>query len=192
MRAVSFSMIALSFLVPFAAEAQQSNDAVSEGLARLLGRAQQGVEAPPAGNSGGGAVLGGNMVDATSPDVIAQLMQNAGYRAVVGVDNIGDPKIESSTAGVDFSIYFYGCENARDCQSLQFSSGYDLERGTSFQAMNDWNSSQRFGYAYLDNESDPFVNMDVNMSYGISSDNFMDSLAIWDQVLADFHQHIDW
>lgn len=189
MRSILFISFAMTFSTAAAGQAQQGNDAVSEGLARLLGRAQQGTQTTPGGVA---PVTAGGLVDAVSPQAIVGLMQQAGYRAALTVDNIGDPKIESSAAGVEFSIYFYGCENAQNCQSLQFSSGYDLERGTSFQAMNDWNSTQRFGYAYLDNESDPFVNMDVNMSYGISPDNFTDSLAIWDQVLSDFQRHINW
>jgi hypothetical protein len=188
----SVSVFSLMAVLAFGggAQAQQTGDAISDGLAALLGRAQQGTQTSPVNPAPGG--VGGSMVDATSPDAIVGLLQQAGYRANLTVDNVGDPLIESSAAGVDFSIYFYGCDNAVNCQSLQFSSGYDLERGTSFQAMNDWNSTQRFGYAYLDNESDPFVNMDVNMAYGISTDSFFDTLAIWEQVLADFHTHIDW
>ncbi len=189
MQSVSVFSLAMILTLASGAQAQQTGDAISDGLAALLGRAQQGTQTSPV--TPGGA-LGGNMVDATSPEAIVGLLQQAGYRANLTVDNIGDPLIESSAAGVDFSIYFYGCDNAVNCQSLQFSSGYDLDRGTSFQAMNDWNSTQRFGYAYLDNESDPYVNMDMNMAYGISTDGFFDSLAIWEQVLADFHTHIDW
>jgi hypothetical protein len=188
MRSFSYIFLALSFSIATSAQAQQTNDAVSDGLAALLGRAQQGTQTTP----GGGAALGGDMIDATSPQAIVALMQEAGYRAALTVDNIGDPKIESSAAGVDFSIYFYGCTKAANCRSLQFSSGYDLERGTSFQTMNDWNSTQRFGYAYLDSDSDPYVNMDVNMAYGISADSLADTLGLWDQVLSDFQKHIDW
>jgi Putative bacterial sensory transduction regulator len=188
MRNVSIISLMLILGLSTAAQAQQTGDAISDGLAALLGRAQQGTQTAPAP----APQLGGSMVDATSPEALVGLLQQAGYRASLTEDNVGDPMIESSAAGVDFSIYFYGCTNAKNCQSLQFSSGYDLERGTSFQAMNDWNSTQRFGYAYLDNESDPFVNMDVNMAYGISTDGFFDTLAIWEQVLSDFHTHIDW
>ena len=58
--------------------------------------------------------------------------------------------------------------------------------------MNDWNATQRFGFAFLDDESDPFVTMDVNMAYGVSEDNLLDTLRLWDQVLSDFQAHINW
>jgi hypothetical protein len=192
MRPLHFTLILAGLAFGSAAQAEGTNNAISDGLAALLGTAQQGgaavggtVAAPPVTTAAG-------LVDATSPQAIASLLQGAGYRAEVTVDNVKDPLIKSSAAGVDFSIYFYGCENNTNCQSIQFSSGYDLDRGSSFQAMNDWNAAQRFGYAYLDNESDPFVNMDINMASGISSDNFLDSLQLWEQVLSDFQTHIDW
>jgi Putative bacterial sensory transduction regulator len=177
-----------------AAVAQDTGKAISDGLAALLGGATQGGDS---GQAGGGNVvsappLAGGMVDATSPQVIANLMQQAGYRAVVTTDNVGDPKIESSAAGADFSIYFYGCENARNCLSIQFSSGYDMPNGVSLQTVNDWNATKRFSFAYLDNENDPFLSYDVNLYGGVTEQNFLESLALWDTILADFHTHIDW
>jgi hypothetical protein len=176
-----------------AAVAQDTGKAISDGLAALLGGATQGGD----GGQGAGTVttapaLTGGMIDATSPQAIANLMQQAGYRAVVTTDNIGDPKIESSAAGADFSIYFYGCENGQNCLSVQFSSGYDMPNGVSLQLINDWNATKRFSFAYLDNENDPFLNYDVNLYAGVSEQNFLESLSLWDTILADFHTHIDW
>ena len=190
MRSFFLLSVASAALSATAVSAQQTGDAISDGLAALLGRAQQGTQTSPVQTGPGGDVV--PLIDATSPEAVVALLQQAGYRATLGADNVGDPKIDSSAAGVDFSIYFYGCETARNCQSLQFSSGFDLERGTSFQTMNDWNATQRFGYAYLDSESDPYVNMDVNMSYGVSADNLTDSLAVWERVLSEFQTHINW
>jgi type 1 fimbria pilin len=193
MRSIFVLSIVCALMSANVVQAQQTGDAISDGLAALLGRAQQGTQSPPAqSGTQGGTVSASGLIDATSPQAIVSLMQQAGYRAALGVDNVGDPKIDSSAAGVDFTIYFYGCTNAVNCQSLQFSSGYDMEQGTSFQTMNDWNSTQRFGYAYLDNESDPFVNMDVNLSFGVSPDSLLDTIRLWDQVLSDFQAHINW
>jgi Putative bacterial sensory transduction regulator len=193
MRVVSILSITLGLSVGSAAMAQDTGKAISDGLAALLGGATQG------GDTGQGTAttttapaLTGGMVDATAPQAIANLMQQAGYRAVLTTDNVGDPKIESSAAGADFSIYFYGCENGANCLSVQFSSGYDLPDGASLGLMNDWNGTKRFAFAYLDNENDPFINYDVNLYAGVSEQNFLESLSLWDTILADFHSHIDW
>ena len=50
-----------------------------------------------------------SFVDASDADIIAGLIQDEGYRAVVGSDGVGDPMITSSANGYDFEIYFYGC-----------------------------------------------------------------------------------
>lgn len=189
MRSILILAIATGLMSATVAQAQQSGDAISDGLAALLGRAQQGGQTP---TTQGAADSVRGLVDATSANAVASLMQQAGYRAVVGVDNYGDPTIESSTAGVDFTVYFFGCQNGANCQSLQFLQGFDLPKGTSYQMMNDWNATKRFGFAFLDDESDPFVTMDVNMAYGVSEDNLLDTLRLWDQVLSDFQAHINW
>jgi Putative bacterial sensory transduction regulator len=189
MRAVSILSIIVGLSAGSAAFAQDTGKAISDGLAALLGGATQGDGAVDPGPA---PALTGGLVDASSPQALANLMQQAGYRAVLTTDNVGDPKIESSAAGADFSIYFYGCENGQNCLSLQYTSGYDLPDGASLGLMNDWNGTKRFGFAYLDNENDPFLNYDVNMSYGVSEQNFLDSLSLWDSILADFHAHIDW
>lgn len=194
MRVVSILSIILGVSAGSAATAQDTGKAISDGLAALLGGATQGTDTGQATTttSPTAPALTGGLVDASSPQAIAGLMQQAGYRAVVTTDNVGDPKIESSAAGADFSIYFYDCENGQNCLSLQYTSGYDLPDGASLGLINDWNSTKRFGFAYLDNENDPFLNYDVNMSYGVTEQNFLDSLSLWDTILADFHSHIDW
>jgi Putative bacterial sensory transduction regulator len=192
MRTVSILSIIVGLSVGSAAFAQDTGKAISDGLAALLGGATQGTDGDAPAPVTNAPALTGGLVDASSPQAIANLMQQAGYRAVLTTDNVGDPKIESSAAGADFSIYFYGCENGQNCLSLQYTSGYDLPDGASLGLMNDWNGTKRFGFAYLDNENDPFLNYDVNMSYGVSEQNFLDSLSLWDSILADFHAHIDW
>jgi hypothetical protein len=193
MRAVSILSIVVGLSAGSAAFAQDTGKAISDGLAALLGGATQGTGGgEPVTPTPNAPALTGGLVDASSPQAIANLMQQAGYRAVLTTDNVGDPKIESSAAGADFSIYFYGCENGANCLSLQYTSGYDLPNGASLGLINDWNGTKRFGFAYLDNENDPFLNYDVNMSYGVSEQNFLDSLSLWDTILADFHAHIDW
>ncbi len=193
MRTVFVLSIIAGLLVGTAATAQDTGKAISDGLAALLGGATQGqgTTVDPAPVTPGPALAGG-MVDASAPQAIANLMQQAGYRAVLTTDNVGDPKIESSAAGADYSIYFYGCENGQNCLSVQFTSGYDLPNGASLGLINDWNGTKRFAFAYLDNENDPFLNYDVNLYAGVSEQNFLETLSLWDTILADFHSHIDW
>ncbi len=130
-------------------------------------------------------------VDATDADVLASIIRDLGYRASVTLDSVGDPLIESSVGGTDVSIFFYGCEKGRQCKSLLFKVGYDLIEGTTLDVVNDWNETNLFGRAYLDDENDPWIEMSVNMMGGVSRTNFEDTFDWWDLVVGQFEDHID-
>ena len=133
------------------------------------------------------------MVSAADPAGIVDALQTAGYRAVLETDSVGDPVIRSSAAGANFSVYFYGCaDGGRNCTSVSLAAGFDLTEGTTAAAMNEWNSSGRFAYAYVDDEGDPFLNYDLNLDGGMPVETFKDSVAMWDSRLAAFLDHIDW
>ena len=93
--------------------------------------------------------MAGNLT-ADNPDALVEAVQNEGYRAQLGVDNTGDPRIESMVDGTRLWIYFYGCTDNADCSSIQFSAGFDLTDGTNAAAMNAWNREMRFGQAHID------------------------------------------
>lgn len=139
-----------------------------------------------------GPVLAENLV-ASDARAIAAAMQDFGYRAELTTDNEGDPLIKSAAGGANFSVYFYGCSAGKHCQSIQFSAGFDLADGTSLEVANDWNARKRFAKTYLDQDMDPYLEMDVNLAYGgVTAKNFADTLDSWDKLLADFKTHINW
>ena len=132
-------------------------------------------------------------VQAEYPAAIAELMKTFGYRAELTTDDQGDPKIKSSAGGANFSVYFYGCTNGKDCTSIQFSAGFDLTDGTTLEVVNDWNTAKRYGKVYLDSENDPYIEMDINLEFGgVGEETFRDTLDIWDRLVSDFKTHIDW
>ncbi len=130
-------------------------------------------------------------VDGTDPERIAGILRDMGYKALLTTDQVGDPKIESKANGNDFSIYFYGCDKGINCKAIQFAAGFDLADGTSLDVINDWNAKNRFGRAYLDDEADPFVELDVNLDFGgVTETNLRDTIDWWDVVMAAFVEHI--
>lgn len=139
-----------------------------------------------------GAAWAENVV-ASDPEAIAKLMQDWGYRAELTKDSEGDPKINTSAAGVDFYVYFYGCSGGADCTEIQLGAGFDLPDGMTLEAVNEWSSQNRFNRVYLDEEKDPFIRYDVNLAEGgISPELFKEILANYERRLADFQEHINW
>ena len=131
---------------------------------------------------------------ASDPGAILKRLQDYGYPATMTSDNQGDPKIETRVSDTKFKVYFYGCDdNNKNCTAIQFGAGYDLSDGISALKINEWNRDQRFAKAYIDDESDPFLEMDVNLDGdGIGEKNFEDTVEIWRKQVERFEDYIDW
>lgn len=126
----------------------------------------------------------------TGPEVAAWL-QAAGYKAQLDKDSVGDPMIKSSTDGIKFTIYFYDCVKGR-CRSIQFSTGFDLDKGLALEKTNEWNRKNRYLKAFLDDENDPYVQYDVNLNDGRTFSGLDDDFAVWINILPEFAKFIDW
>lgn len=132
-------------------------------------------------------------ITARDADAVMKAMQDFGMVATMGEDSGGDPKISSRLSDTKFSVYFYGCENNLNCASIMFKAGYDLNNGISALKINEWNRDKRFAKAYIDDEGDPFLEMDVNMAFdGLGNKNFADDLDWWRLLVEDFEDFIEW
>jgi hypothetical protein len=140
--------------------------------------------------SSAGTANAQTLVSAENPAQIVSIIQALGFQARLDKDNTGDPLIKSSSNGVDFSIYFYGCTKNKRCQSLQFIAGYNLSKGTTLEVLDDWNEKKRFASAYLDDENDPFLQMDANLEGGVSQANFEKTFDLWQSLKGEFEDHI--
>jgi hypothetical protein len=131
------------------------------------------------------------LVSAQDPTALVSIIRELGFQAKLDKDNVGDPVIRSSSDGVEFEIYFYECKGNKRCKSLHFSVGYDLADGASLETMQQWNADKRFASAYLDDERDPFLQMDLNTEGGITQENFEKSFELWQLLKGEFEKHID-
>lgn len=122
-----------------------------------------------------------------TPDEVARVMQHRGFRAEITTADDGRPLIKSSSSGYRFGVYFYGCKQDR-CPSIQFASAFDMADGMSLKSINEWNRTSRFGRAYLDDESDPFIEMDVDVERGFTTEALSNNLSTWEAVLGRFRE----
>jgi hypothetical protein len=139
----------------------------------------------------GGAAAQAQMVTAQNPASVVEALQSAGYQAELTKDKSGDPMIRSNSSGTSFAVLFYGCDKNVQCKSVQFYSGYSDAKVKDLAAMNKWNIDMRFGRAYIDNENDPCVVLDVNLDDGgMSRGLFVDNLEYWVAIMAGFEKVI--
>ena len=139
------------------------------------------------------ATTNAQAIDATDATAVLKAMQEFGFAATLETDSQGDPLIVSKISKSQFRVFFFGCNNNTNCTSIHFRAGYDLEKPISALVVNEWNRQKRFGKAYIDDEGDPFLEMDVNMAFdGLGDENFQDTLDWWRVVVEGFEEFIDW
>ncbi len=133
-----------------------------------------------------------SQVDASDANALANLLKAEGYQIDITTDKVGDPLLKGKLDGTNYDIFFYDCTNNANCRTIQFQVGYDMTNGMSLQRANQWNSDMRYATVHLDNEMDPFLQMDLNIDYGVSAENFVDNFKMWSNVLGQFEDFIDW
>ncbi|WP_168797874.1 YbjN domain-containing protein [Pacificoceanicola onchidii] len=131
-------------------------------------------------------------VDASNPARLYDLLRSEGYAVELGRDSVGDPKITAKFEGRTFAVFFYDCTDNVACRTIQLQVAYDMSDGMALVKANEWNRKKRYATVYLDDEMDPFLQMDVNLDYGVSDENFVDNFKMFTRLIGDFEDFIDW
>lgn len=152
---------------------------VTMALAAALGLAATGARAATYPEAG-----------ITARDVAA-VLQAKGYQAEVVKDGTGDPMVRSAVDGTKYRVVFYDCDKTGRCGALEFLVGFDLENGMALARLNKWNRDQRFGHAYLDDENDPYIQLDLNADNGFTSESLGGYVETWASLVPHFKRYID-
>lgn len=125
-------------------------------------------------------------VVASDPKALAMGVAQAGYLAKIETDSLGDPKITTKMSGWKVDIFFYGCTDNKDCQSIQLRTGFDRESPMDLAQVNSWNAKRRFGAISLDDEGDPYISWDIILNEPISQAVFAQIVDVYDEAVGDF------
>jgi hypothetical protein len=125
-------------------------------------------------------------------DEALALMQDAGFRAKLLVDSNGFPYIESGAGGLIFEVNFYGCDGAEPerCLQLQFRASFTTDDTQKDKALQ-YNVDKVFGRVYNLDES-TYIEHPMHTNGGVTGDFFVNNLLLWDNVLGEFAEYIDW
>ncbi|MDE2006370.1 MAG: YbjN domain-containing protein [Rhodospirillales bacterium] len=123
----------------------------------------------------------------TAEDV-ANVMRGHGLTVSIGKDGSGDPKIRSALGGVKYSVYFYECHHQPRCQSIEFSAGFGSGYfpAKALSRVNEWNMTKRFGKAYVTRDKALFVEYDIDLEHGATTEAVLNDLVRWEDVLPLF------
>jgi len=128
------------------------------------------------------------LVSADDPEAILDIAKGYGS-AELTTDAEGDPKIVGRMKGTRYSVMFYGCDNGKYCDDIQFTaswSGYKV----SMNEINTWNKNMRYGKAYLDDDNDPTLEIAVNLNHGVTRTNLDDTFDWWGVALDGFEEDV--
>lgn len=127
------------------------------------------------------------LTGANTEDILA-IAKNYGSASMTKQSN-GDPQITGKIGGVSYQVYFRNCTDNKNCEDLNFYLGF-LDIKPTLEEINDWNFNKRFSRAYLDQDKDACVEMDLDMVQGVSAEYVDSQFALWKMVVQQFADHV--
>jgi len=128
------------------------------------------------------------IVDGGRIDAIIAVARNYGS-ATIDTQHDGNPKIAGRMSGVPYSVFFLNCATQTTCNDMNFYAGF-LGAKLPPEKINRWNQDKRFGKAYLDQDGDAVIEMDVNIQDGVTRANMSQTFAIWRLLMDQFTRFI--
>jgi len=127
-----------------------------------------------------------------NPDQLAKILRDEGYAAKLDADIDGDPMISSSSQGLKWNIYFYGCTKGRNCNAVQFSCGLAAKGEIPLEQLNEWNRNWRYTKTYLHKNGSVTLSRDLDMAGGITRSNFKSVMDSWDLQVGKLKSEMGW
>lgn len=127
-----------------------------------------------------------DMICASDPTSVAAAVMKSGYQGLLSKDDLGDPKIDSAAAGYRFQLLFYGCDDHKACDSLQFHASFTPEPPRLAEFANEWNGRKRFTQMAVNQKGEVRLTYDLATIGGINARNFADVMEWWTSMLGEF------
>jgi hypothetical protein len=125
------------------------------------------------------------MVSAKDPQSVVAALQAKGFQAQLDSAN-GRPSIRSGAGGLKLTIFFQNCTDGKACTTVTFATGFTDLEATPLK-MNQWNAENRFTRAFIDEENDPMLALDLDLDHqGIPRANFNEYLDIWSSAASKY------
>lgn len=131
-------------------------------------------------------------ISSQDPASIAKLLRDRNQTVIVTVDEYGDPFIQTSFDNVDYNVLFYGCTDHEMCDSVSLRAQRHGVGSASYEAINRWNTDQRWTKLYTVQANSATLEMDLLFLDGpMSAEAFASHLDVWERSLSEFARYID-
>lgn len=103
------------------------------------------------------------LVNGIAAEILVEIMQLDNPNTELLADTDGDPMIDASRDGLDYSVFFYDCTDNENCRTLMFYARfYDTAEQISAEDIMAFNRDNRWIKAYHDTTGGTVLEMDVN------------------------------
>ena len=121
-----------------------------------------------------------------TPDEMAKILQDIGYRAEILKNNEGKRRIRTRIGGWNVTLNFYSCDDKENCKSIGLRSFFENEKKKSAAFANEWNREKRFTKVYIDKDNDVNIEYDFLFRDGVTKGNIRAYFDVYEDQLKDF------
>jgi len=112
-------------------------------------------------------------------------LEGEGYAVKFVTGESGKRHIETSTQGLPLNIFFGDCKGER-CASLELAAGFSTGGKFDISQINSWNYDNRWCRAYYDDDKDPWLRMNIDLSPGGTYEALSARFETWNRTLGRF------
>jgi len=121
-----------------------------------------------------------------SPDEMATILQDLGFRAEVMKGNDGKRRIRTRIGGWNVTLNFYSCDDQEQCKSVGLRTFFTDKKDKDASFANGWNQENRFTKVYVDKDKDVNFEYDIVFRGGITKDNIRAQFDVYEDQLKAF------
>lgn len=118
-------------------------------------------------------------------ETLVTALVRAGFAAEVKTE-AGQSFAIAKMGGQAFQAVLSGCQSPGvACTDIELFAGFSGQR-IAWERLNGWNARTRFTRAFLDEQRNPALQMDISVLGGVSPEALKSSLATWGSALDTF------
>ena len=135
-----------------------------------------------------GGAFAQTLITGADTDEILNVAKGYGAATLTTQSN-GDPQITGKIDGIAYQVYFSNCTDNANCEDLNFYAGF-LDLKPTLEVINDWNFNKRFSRAYLDQDKDACIEMDLDLVKGVTAEYLDAQFSVWSMIVTQFPEHV--
>jgi hypothetical protein len=128
------------------------------------------------------------------PSVLASILTAADFSFEEVKDEQGDPLLKVSpgdSGAAKIDMLFVGCGSDPSCEDVLLRATYSPNKPVALKVANDWNLRNRWARAYVNNNKEAVIEMDISAYGGIGRDAVEGMVNTFFKIVRDFSKELE-